>query len=147
MLAPAITAIKAQMAAQFTAWPVRWPNERLAAPVSSGGYPVDAEGNARPFVEAEVIGGQNRIRGVGAPGQRLWIHPGLIRVYIAVPNGTGTDEAQVKADLIAAAFERKEFGSLVRCHDASIFDGVAGFEEGNYYALMLSIDFEFYYQG
>lgn len=147
MLAPAITAIKAQMAAQFTAWPVRWPNERFDGPVSSGGYPVDEQGNALPFVEAEVIGGRNRLRGVGVPGQRLWIHPGLIRAYVAVPSGSGTDEAQAKADLIAAAFERKEFGSLVRCEDASVFEDVAGFEEGMYYALMVSIVFEFYYQG
>ena len=176
MLAPAVTAIKARMAAGFTDWPVRWPNERFPDPVDKGGYPVDAEGAPRPFVEAEVIGGENRLTGIGEPGRRLWIHPGLIRAYVAVPSGTGSDAAETAADAIAALFERQEFRPpplwflvagrwdedgfwqddvpwpggpaerLVRCHDASVFAGVAGYEDGNYFVLMVSVRFDFFYQ-
>lgn len=144
-LAAAITAIKARMASGFTDWPVCWPNEAFSGDVDSGGKPVDTDGNPKAFVECEVIGGNARLQGVGTVGQRLTIQPGLIRAYLAVPAGTGTDDLNTKADAIAALFNRAEFGSTVRCQDASIAGDVFADTDGNYAMTMVSIPFDFYF--
>lgn len=142
MLGPAVSAIKDYVAANFTTWPVRWQNENFT-------LPVDGSGNALPYVEIEIIGGRNAIRAFSTPGNRVFVHPGLIRFYLCAPRGTGADGAVATADILAALFERKEFGQsggrTVKTGDFSTWDDVASHEDGNYFVLLASVPFDFYY--
>jgi hypothetical protein len=139
----AVTAIKARMAAGFSAWPVSWPNEHFPEPRDDGGKPINPDGTPKAFVECEVIGGTARMQGIGLPGERLTVQPGLIRAYLAAPRGTGLDDLNTQADAIAALFNRAEFGSTVRCQDASVQGDVFA-ESGNYALIMVSIPFDLY---
>ncbi len=141
MLAPALIAIRDYFEAHYSGLPHRWPNEE---------WPDTNPETARlPFLEIEIIGGQNAIRSFSAPGSRLFIHPGLIRFYIFAPNGTGTTDAQATADQIGAFMERAEFGQAtgqtVRTLDFSTYSGVASVENGNFQVLLASVPFDFYY--
>lgn len=147
-LGPAITAIKAAAAA-FTAWPLRWSNETFAGlgiPTDAQGNPIDASSAKIPFVMGEVIGGKNRLRSFGLVGSRTTIHPGLIRFYLCVPNGQGTDDAYAQAGVLGALFEQQAFAisgsSQVRTYAPSVSENAAGFEDGSFWVLSLSIDLD-----
>ncbi len=167
MLGPAITAIKAYVVTNlggvlldFTpldspfvsgslggVWPFRWENDTF--PNGSFDPPVTDTGAPASFIEAEIIGGRNAIESFSAPGNRVFVHPGIIRFYICVPQGTGIDQAILAADTLAATMERAEFGQsggqLVRTGDFSTYDDVASYEDGNRFVLMASVPFEFFY--
>lgn len=147
MLAPAIAAIKAYVASNYSDWPLRWRNDRFSD--GSLELPVDVDGNPSPAIEAEIIGGRNAIEAFSTPGNRLFIQPGLIRFYLSVAEGGGDSEVAAEADVLAAILERKEFGQsggqTVRTGDFSVFDDVASYVEGNRFVLMASVPFEFYY--
>jgi hypothetical protein len=143
MLAPALTAIRAYIEAHYSALPMRWANELWEH--------EDPQQTASPFVEIEIIGGTNYLRGFSRPGNRLWIHSGLIRFYIWAPLNTGMEAAQATADTFAGFMERVEFGQVpaagqtVRTLDFSTNDNVASDEAGNYAVLLASVPFDFYY--
>jgi hypothetical protein len=143
MLGPAMTAIRAWIEAHYTALPCRWANEDWEG--------ANPQTTASPFVEIEVIGGTNFIRGFSKVGNRLWIHQGLIRFYIWSPWNTGMDAAMATADTFATFMERAEFGQVpaagqtVRTLDFSTYDNVAADEAGNYAVLLASVPFDFYY--
>ena len=141
MLAPAVTAIRAYIAANYSALPIRWQNENW-----TGTNPQDT---ASPFIEVEIIGGRNAIHSTGSPGANLFIHPGLIRFYVFAPANTGMTAAMATADALAAFMERKEFGQsagrTVRTLDFSTYDNIATNEEGNFLVLCCSCPFDFYY--
>lgn len=148
--AAAVTAIKAHMAAGFTAWPVAWPNEEFPEPRDDGGKPINTDGTPKSFVECEIIGGDAGIRGVGKVGERLTIQPGLIRAYLATPRGTGTATIDAKAWAIASLFNRVEIATgaancTVRCEDASVHGDVFEKGGGNLYAVMVSVPFDLYF--
>jgi hypothetical protein len=142
MLGPAIIAIRDYVEANFSALPLRWPNEDWEG--------VNPQDMGQPFVEAEIFGGANVIRAFSRPGNRLWIHPGIIRFYIFAPRNTGMTNAMLTADALAAFMERAEFGQTpngqtIRTLDFSTYDNVAVDEAGNYAVLMASVPFDFYY--
>jgi hypothetical protein len=150
-MGPALTAIKAAAAA-FTAWPLRWQNETFAdkgIPVDADGNPIDASGAKVAFVMGEIIGGKNRLRSFGVVGSRTTLHPGLIRFYMCVPNGQGTDDAYTQADVLGALFEQQAItistSSEVRAYAPSVSENTAAFEDGSMFVLMLSIDMDVYY--
>ena len=143
MLGPATKAIRAFVEANYSALPLRWANEDWEGD--------DPQATASPFVECEVMGGTNLIRGFSAPGNRLWIHAGLLRLYIWAPRNTGMDDALATADTFASFLERTEFGQndvlgqMVRTLDFSTYDNIAADEAGNYAILLSSVPFDFYY--
>lgn len=141
MLAPAVTAIRAYIEANYSALPIRWQNE--------GWGDANPQDSASPFIEVEVIGGRNAIRSFSSPGNRLFIHPGIVRFYIFAPWNSGMTDAMATADALAAFMERKEFGQAtgqtVRTLDFSAYDDVAAEENGNYVVLCCSCSFDFYY--
>lgn len=140
MLAPAFTAIRSYVTTGYTGLTLRWQNE-----------PVPAEHKAgQAYIEVEIIGGRNAIRAFSVPGNRLFIHPGLIRFYIMAPMLRGMDEALATADTLSALMERKEIPApvvpqMVRTLDFSTFDDVASDEFGNFSVLLASVAFDFYY--
>jgi hypothetical protein len=143
MLGPAVIAIRAYIEANYSALPIRWPNESW-----ENGESPQAEG--RPFIEVEVIGGRNRLEGFGIPGQRVFVHPGIVRFYICTPFSGGMSDALATADTIAGFMERTEFGrtgtEAVRTFDFSTYEGTAALEDGSFVVLQASVPFEWWYQ-
>ncbi|MEJ0015719.1 MAG: hypothetical protein WDN25_03985 [Acetobacteraceae bacterium] len=140
MLAPAATAIRSFIAAGYTGLTIRWPNEAIPPERDAG----------QAYIEAEIIGGRNAIRGFSRPGNRLFVHPGLVRFYIHAPWPDGMDGALATADTLAALLERIDIEAparpqIVRTQDFSVYDDVASAEEGNFAVLMCSVPFDFYY--
>ena len=149
MLGPAVDAIKAHLAAGFTAWPVLVADEGFdpSVQLDTAGKPIDSSGNKVPWIELRIVGGKNQMRGVGLPGQRLFVHPGIIYLHLAAPDGTAPADVRAKADQLSTLFERRQFGSTVRTEDASTNAGIAGFTDGEYTVTSVSIPFDFSYQG
>lgn len=153
MLGPAKRAIREFIrVGAVTTWPLRWSNKRWAdgVQIDDNDNPLGDAGQIIPFVEAEIIGGRNAIAGFSVPGNRLWIHPGLLRLYLFVPFGGGTDDADDVADAFSALLERKQITisatRTVRFEDFSSDDEAASSDPGNYFVLMCSVPFEFHYQ-
>jgi len=153
MLGPAKAAIKTFIAAAgATSWPMRWQNDRWADTVTidDNDNPTDVTGAILPFVELEIIGGKNEMVGFSTPGNRLYRHDGLIRLYLCVPAFSGTDAADAVDDAFSTALERKQItisaSQMVRTHDYSSTDGAAEMTVGNYFVLMSSVSFEFLYE-
>lgn len=146
MLGPAVSAIKSYVAANYSTLPLRWTNENWP-------HHRNPQDQNEAFIEAEIIGGKEYLAGFSKPGSRLFIHPGMIRFYIAAPQGEGMDDAIATADVFANFMQRTEFGRdevngrTVRTFDFSVYDGIATLDEGNYSVLMCSVEFDFYYQG
>jgi hypothetical protein len=143
MLGPAFAAIRSHIESNYTALPVRWANELWGD--------INPQQMGQPFVELEIIGGTNYLRGFSKVGNRLWIHSGLIRFYIFAPLNIGMGDAIATADDFALFMERTEFGQVpalgqtIRTLDFSTNDNVAMDEAGNYSVLMASVPFDFYY--
>lgn len=140
MLAPALTAIRTYVEANYTALTLRWANEPIPSQRDAG----------TAYIEVEIIGGRNSIRAFSSPGSRLFIHPGLLRFYVMAPQNTGVATAMATADTLAALLERKELDAptkpqIVRTLDFSTYDDVATSDDGNFTVLMCSVPFDFYY--
>lgn len=148
-LGPAVLAIKAQASA-YSGWLLRWQNEAFTGiALDQTGKPIAADGTSLSFVIGEVIGGKNRTHTFGSPGNRLEIHPGLIRFYLCVPQGQGTGDAYDQAGALGSLFELKEFagtGGTVRSYEPSVNEGVAGYEDGSYFVLTVGITFDWLYR-
>jgi hypothetical protein len=143
MFVPAKNAIRAWIEAHYSALPMRWANEDWPG--------ADPQATRDPFIECELIGGTNELRGFSSPGNRLWIHHGVFRFYVWQPWNTGMDAAYATADEFAVFMERAEFGRdeatgrTVRTLDFSVHANVAADEAGNYVVLLCSVPFDFYY--
>jgi hypothetical protein len=159
MIGPVQTAFRTAMAPLVGDWPIRWPNEGWAADVllSDGNLPVELDGAGvqipRPFVEAEVIGGSDRLFAAGAStdGKRTSHLPGLLRVYLCVPQGSGMTGVTTKSDAIKAALKRKTLtddgaGNRLLTEDPRVDDGVAAYEEAGRFVRMLSVPFDYWYR-
>lgn len=144
MIGPAYDAIRAHIEANYSTLPIKWQNEDWP----SG---TDPQAEGLPFIEIEIIGGNNRLVGFGTFGERTFVHPGLVRIYIAVPQASGMTEAVAVADVFAGFMERTEFGRTegraVRTLDFSTFGGTAASEDGAYTVLSCSCGFDWFYQG
>lgn len=141
MLGPAETAIKTFVADGYDGLTIRWKGAAIPPEHDAG----------QAYIEAEIIGGNNSLRSFGLPGSRLFIHPGLIRFYIKIPELSDTEDAQSVSDVLAALLERVEFEAptrpqIVRTLDFSTYSGIALDENGNFSVLMCSVPFDFYYQ-
>lgn len=153
MLGPARRAIETLIRdAAVTSWPMRWSNKRWADGVltDDNDNPRNDAGQIIPFIEAEIIGGSNEIIGFASEGHRLWQHPGLLRLYLAVPTGAGTEEADLVSDAFSALMERKKIvistSQSVWFGEFDSVDDVAEHVTGNYYVLMCSQHFVFRYE-
>lgn len=140
MIGAGKAAIRAYIDSNYSGLTIRWKNQPIPPERKAG----------QAYVEAEVIGGHNSLRAFSYPGNRLFIHPGLIRIYIMVPWMAGTDAAEAQSDVFSALLERKEIDApakpqIVRTKDYSCDDNVAFDEEGNFLVMMGSVPFDFYY--
>jgi hypothetical protein len=85
--AGAVAAIKQRMADNWTTTPVGYQNEPDPQTTDGNGVPA-------PWVYFEVIGNTSDLRGMGRPGDHVWLYAGMIAAHVFVPMNTGTDLAQ-----------------------------------------------------
>jgi hypothetical protein len=140
-LGPAKTAIRSYIEAGFTTAPLVWPNEAHDLPATPAA-----------FVAIEVQGVSNSIRGVGQPGNRLFIHGGLILANVYVPFSVGSKAGDDLADAIGLLLTRRDIAApsvpqVVRTEDPTVHDGELGDEDGNYWRVSVAVPFDFYYFG
>ena len=140
-LGPAKTAIRSYIEAGFTTAPLVWPNEAHDLPATPAA-----------FVALEVQGISNSIRGVGQPGNRLFIHGGLILANVYVPFSVGSKAGDDLADAIGLLLTRRDIAApsvpqVVRTEDPTVHAGELGDDDGNYWRVSVAVPFDFYYFG
>lgn len=106
----------------------------------------------QPWVYFDVIGNGSSLRGVGSPGDHIWIYNGLIAAHVYVPVNNGTEIAQAHAVAIGEIFRAKGFyndgqGRIVRTGSPRTDGGEEGSEDGNWYVVTCRIPFEYLHRG
>ncbi len=124
-------ALKAFLVAGWSDTPLVFENED---------WPLDTEPAA--FVYVEIFGGSYAQESVGAPGNNLWRESGSLQMHVFVPNSSGTRTARVHADALADLFKEVEV-SGVRFREMSIGAGEPGKQDGNYFPMTVTVDWEF----
>lgn len=132
----AVADIRARMAANWAATPIAYANEPFAPPEPPS-----------PWVFFEVVEGASMLRGIGKPGERLYIYTGLIQAHVYVPAGSGETLARQYADAIGEIFRAKQFGSTVRTNVPNVDAGGPGSDDGLWWRVTAAIDFDFFYHG
>lgn len=144
--AGAVAAMRARFVAAFVAAPVCFQNEQPAQQP----WPPDG-----PWTYFEVIQTETRRRGVGLPGNDVWITVGNIFVHVFAPKGYGLPQHLAIAEQAAAIFRSATFynsdpGAAVRCwSDAGAGPSVRGADkasdDGNWLNVVVTIPFQFYF--
>jgi len=137
--AAAVAAIRSRMETE-------WPALRPTIPIRFVNEDAVLADSPTAHVFFEVVPGQAVLRGVGEPGNRLYIYPGIIQAHVFVPTGEGETLARQYADEIGEIFRAKQFGSTVRTNVPSVDPGDSS-GDGNYWRVTASIDFDYYHQG
>lgn len=151
MIGPVETKFK-ELVAGAAAWPVRWANGAWPTelPLGDGNMPLGALGEPAPAIEAEVISDWDTAA-IAPQGESASQRHGLLRLYLSVQQGIGTDAINVEVDRFITAFKRKRFvvdsaiGQYIVTMYPRVDDGVAGYEEGNRYCRMVSVPWWFDY--
>lgn len=121
---------------------VAWPNRKRPKATDEQGLPI-------AWAYAEVVGTGAEIRGIGVPGDHVVVEDGLIMVTVYVPAGEGTALGFALAGQIGEIFRAKEFfqdgpGVCVRSWTPRISGGGAGDDNGMWFAVVVTIPFEFW---
>lgn len=125
------------------------PGLPIALPNRAKPETVDADGNPVAWAYAEVLGTTAGIRGVGVPGDHVVVDDGLIMVTVFVPDGEGAGPGFALAGQIGEIFRAREFyepspGVCVRSWTPRITGGGAGDDNGMWFAVTVTIPFEFW---
>lgn len=142
--AGAVAAIKARMAENWTTTPVVYQN-------AANAYDPSANTQAA-WVYFEVIGSSSGLRGVGTPGDHVWLYRGFIAAHVFVPINTGTEIAQQYAVNIGEIFRAKGFyeagnGAQVRTWSPRTDGGESDADDGNWWRVTCTIPFEYFHRG
>jgi hypothetical protein len=128
------SAIKNFLTAIWTAVPLVFENENY-----------DLPDDPSPYVYVEISGNLYAQQSIGATSSvsNLWREQGLLWIHVFVPSGTGSLLARQYAKQIADLFRGKELlsGKLI-FRDISIGMGQTADEDGNYWRLSVSIEWQ-----
>jgi hypothetical protein len=143
--AGAVAAIKARLAANWSATPIGYMNG--AEPVTRNA----ATGTPEPWVLAEIVGAGANIHGTGTPGDRVWLYDGLIYCHVFMPKGSGDDVARQHAVALGEIFRNAEFytetpGHAVRCWAPRVDGGGDGADDGLWFRMTATIPFEYWFR-
>jgi hypothetical protein len=144
--AGAVAAIRDRLVANWTTTPIAFQNESFDPPVDPN------SGSPTPRLFLEVLGNDANLRGVGMPGDHVWLYCGHILIHVFVPVNSGAALAQqyaVTAGEIfrAAAFYSAGNGAIVRSWAPQTDGGGTDADDGNWFRVTCTIPFEFYYRG
>lgn len=142
--AGAVAAIQQRMRDNWTTTPIVFQN-------AAGSYDPSSDTTA-PWVYFEVIGNQSELRGVGRPGDHIWLYVGLIAAHVFVPVNSGDALAHQYAVSIGEIFRAQGFynngsGSIVRTWAPHTDGGESDAEDGNWFRVTCRIEFEYLHRG
>lgn len=126
-------AIKAYLTANWTDTTIRWPNEGMA--------------NAKmdPFVAVEIHGvifGQVSM-GAAEQEDNRWDESGTLWMHVTVKRGAGMKAARGAAKYLATLFRgTRLLSDRLEFMDAVIGPGASGDEEGNWFVVSVSVDWQ-----
>lgn len=147
--AGAEAAIRSRLVAAWTTTRITFQNEEPDAPWP----PVDGSNNLLPWVHLEINSDGNRVIGQGTPGALTWQKQGVIAVHVFVPRGVGTGLAVGYADAIGEIFRAAKFydgvtaGCYVRTWAPDVDSGGSASDDGNWYRVTMTVDFEYWHRG
>ena len=128
----AFAPIEAYLRAEWTATPLAFENDDFK-PAKT----------AAAFVLAEIFGTYFDQASIGE-GDRidnLWREAGMIYLHVCVKRGTGSLAARTYCRQLADLFRGQDLGSI-RFRDISIGAAEAGDEDGNYFRMTTTIEWE-----
>jgi len=142
--AGAVAAIQQRLRDNWTATPIAFQN---------GAEPgtTDVNGNPVPWVYCEVLNTGSEIRGIGTPGDHVWLYFGLIHLHVFVPVGSGDALAQTYAVQLGEIFRAAGFysdgtGNIVRTISPQTDGGDTASDDGLWWRVTCTVPFEFYYR-
>lgn len=148
-IAGAMAAIEERLAANWTTTRITKPNETPSDPWP----PIDqTTGNIVPWVLIEILNTLSNLRAAGSPGNQFWLYQGLIHVHVFVPVNYGITDARSYAAQIGEIFRNQTFynstaGYQVRTISPRIDDGAAGSDDGTWFRVTCTVDWEYYHRG
>lgn len=159
--AGAVAAIKARFLTYWVNGAVRktpiafqneTPNDGAVPPVALPWPPNDASGNPTPWVYFEVIGNGSEQRGVGLPGDNIWLYRGGIFIHVIAPKGYGVETSHALVVAAGEIFRAKTFyndglGAKVVCGSPQTDGGASDADNGNWFRLTCFIPFEYFHRG
>jgi hypothetical protein len=100
----------------------------------------------------EVLQVTESLRGVGLPGNQLWLTTGNIAIHVFAPKGYAMPGHLALAGQAGAIFRAQTFyntdpGAKVICGGATVRGGDSESDDGNYFAVTVVIPFEFFWIG
>lgn len=141
--AGAVAAIRTRFANNFSAAQIAYQNEDPPAEP----WPPSP---AVPWVYFEVLQTQSAIRGAGTPGNQTWLTLGHILAHVFAPKGFALPDHLAIAGLAGEVFRAQTFyktdpGAKIICMAPQIQGGDSASDDGNWFGVMVSIPFEFYF--
>jgi hypothetical protein len=115
----------------WTACPISYPND---------GFQPPADGS--PFVKFEIAGSLYSQQSIGETTQALnrWDETGRVWLHVLVKSGDGGSTARGAAKALAVLFRGKTLlNGTLEFLDASIGEGAAGDEDGNWFRVSVDI--------
>lgn len=141
----AVAAIKTRLIDNWTTTQVVYANE-------NGLNPVDDNGTPTPWVFAEIISTGSSIVGTGTTGNQTIVYDGLIKLHVMVPVGTGIETGFTHAVALGEIFRNQVFytataGRYVRTLVPRIDEGNANSEDGLWFSVTATIEFQYWHRG
>jgi hypothetical protein len=150
--AGAVAAMRTFFEARYSATPIAYQNED--AP-SDPWPPVDGTGKPVPWLYFEVVQVETRLRGVGLPGNQVWLTVGFIRAHVFAPKGYGFAEHLAIAGLAAEVFRRRLSTTRIPApvcaagartgEGPTIQGGDSASDDGNWFGVVVTVPFQFFF--
>lgn len=148
-IAGAMAAIEARLAANWTTTRIAYANTTPDQPWP----PTNPDtGNDAPWVLIEIVNNLSNPRAAGVPGNQFWLYEGLVHVHVFVPLNYGIADARSYASQIGDIYRNKTFyndtpGYQVRTISPRIDGGDSGSDDGTWFRVTSTTNFEYYHRG
>lgn len=141
----AVAAIKTRLVDNWTTTQIAYANETTL-------NPTDTNGNPTPWVFCEIVSSGSNIVGAGTIGSQTIVYDGMIKLHVMVPVGTGIETGFTYAVALGEIFRNQLLytataGRYVRTLTPRIDEGDANSEDGLWFSVTATIDFEYWHRG
>lgn len=139
----AVAAMRDFYSQSFAAAPTEYQNE---AP------PQEPWPPSGPWIYFEAIQADSKLRGVGQPGNNVWLTVGNLFLHVYAPKGYGLGQHLALANAAGEIFRAKTLyntdpGARLTFYAPSVRGGDRASDDGNWFGITVSIPFEFYFIG
>lgn len=132
------TAVHDHLVANWTTTPILFENENAEPQTDSGGVP-------EAYVMVEMTGSLYEAASIGAGSDtdNLYREEGSVFLHVFVPSGLGSTTARAHAKALVNLFRGLDLANgTVRFLGGSIGRGAPGTEDGNWWRLGASVDYQ-----